>query len=744
VLPVAGKIPDSTRCCDLLWILTLKTTVPIYRDGKVVRIRSKSEDLPLLFQYSLKSSGKKAGESIDLPIKLSGATCEYWLSKINFCYVLYGRHRTLITLGYLEKYIKEILLLVLLVFTQWPSFSQSLDDTLEIQEVRVNYNNVLSMTAYKKTHIDSSLLAEYHTRNLSELLAENTHLFIKTYGQGGLATSSVRGAGASHTMVTWNGVNINSPMLGQLDFSLIPASFLDRAEVFYGAGSIRDYSGALGGSVNLINEPDWDNRLSIELSQELGSYHTKKSHLSTVFGNPRFQSQTRFFYNAAENNFTFLNTEILQDPVFQERKNASFSQGGIIQEFYLRPSSNHLLTARLWYQSNNRHLPEPMVVIPVDGNEKQKDYFLRSQINWKYYSKKVVVSTTAAWLYDFLNYSNHIAGIDSENRSQTITGKVDLSYDLIPELQLNSGVLGDYTYIWTENYQQTVEQKHFSIYFSAEKNIKQRLKINMMARQDIYNGEPVALIPSAGIDFKLLKKTDINFKANFSKNYHKPTLNDRYWYPGGNPDLNEEKGTSGELSIDYSGSSGGIFSYQTCVTAYRSKIDDWIQWQPGEYGYWEPVNLKEVLSKGIESFLSCSLNLSGFLLSLGANYAYTSATNIKPSGSSDMSVDKQLVYVPRHQTNAHIKVKTGGFMIKYSYSYTAKRYISSDNSQFMPSYKLSDLSLSYAYKKGSKRAEIYLFIENIWNIDYQAIAYHPMPGRSYFLSINFYLNKNYR
>jgi len=151
-----------------------------------------------------------------------------------------------------------------------------------------------------------------------------------------------------------------------------------------------------------------------------------------------------------------------------------------------------------------------------------------------------------------------------------------------------------------------------------------------------------------------------------------------------------------------------------------------------------------VLSKGIESFLSCSLNLSGFLLSLGANYAYTSATNIKPSGSSDMSVDKQLVYVPRHQTNAHIKVKTGGFMIKYSYSYAGKRYISSDNSQFLPSYKLSDLSLSYAYKKGSKRAEIYLFIENIWNIDYQAIAYHPMPGRSYFLSINFYLNKNYR
>ena len=642
---------------------------------------------------------------------------------------------------YFAKYKKEILLLVSLAFSQVPSFSQSLNDTLEIQEVRVNYNNVLSMTAYKRTSINSSIVAEYNTRNLSELLAENTHLFIKTYGQGGLATSSLRGASASHTMVTWNGVNINSPMLGQLDFSLIPASFLDEVEVFYGAGSIRDYSGALGGSVNLINEPDWDNRLNIELSQEFGSYNTKKSHFSTAFGNSRFQSQTRFFYNASENNFTFLNTEISQDPVIQERENASFSQGGIIQEFYLRPSSNHFLTARLWYQSNNRHIPEPMVVTPVDGNEMQKDHFLRSQINWKYYSEKVIVNTTAAWLYDFLNYSNRIAGIDSENRTRTITGRVDLSYDLFPELQLNSGVSGDYTYIRTENYRQPAEQKHFSVYFSAEKNIKQRLKINMMARQDIYNGEPVPLIPSAGIDFKLLKEPDIHFKANISRNYRKPTLNDRYWYPGGNPDLNEEKGTGSELSLDYAGSSAGILTYQAGVTAYRSKIDNWIQWQPGEYGYWEPANLKEVLSKGIESFLNCRLSLTGFSVSFGANYAYTSATNMKPSGSSDMSVNKQLVYVPGHQANTCIKVKTGGFMIKYSYSYIGKRYISSDNSQFLPSYKLSDLSLSYVYKKGSQRAELNLFIENMWNTDYQAIAYHPMPGRSYFLNIRYFFNK---
>ena len=641
-------------------------------------------------------------------------------------------------MAYLAKHKKEILLLGFLAFVQMPSFSQSLNDTLEIEEICVKYRSIPLMTAYKKTSIDSSIIAEYHTRNLSDLLAENTTLFIKTYGQGGLATSSIRGAGASHTMVAWNGININSPMLGQLDFSLIPVSFLDGAEVFYGAGSIRDYSGALGGSVNLINEPDWNNRLNIELSHEFGSYHSKKSHFNTAFGNLQFQSQTRFFYNTSENNFTFLNTEISQVPVIQKRENASFSKSGILQEFYIRPSSKHFLTARLWYQSNNRHIPEPIVVTPVNENEKQKDHFLRSQINWKYYSKKVVINTTAAWLYNFLHYSNRIAGIDSENRTQTFTGRVDFSYDLFPEIKLNSGVSGDYIYICTKNYLQPVEQKHFSIYFSAEKNIK----INVMARQDIYYGEPVPLIPSAGINLKLLKETDVYFKANISKNFHKPTLNDRYWHPGGNPDLNEEKGTTGELSLDYTGSSGRIFSYQTGVTAYRSNIDDWIQWQPGEYGYWEPANLKEVLSKGIESFLSLRLNLTRISISLGANYAYTSSTNMKPSGLSDMSANKQLVYVPEHKADASVKVRTCGFMVKYSYSYIGKRYISSDNLQFLPSYKLCDLSLSYTYRNDNRKVEFKMYVENIWNVDYKAIAYYPMPGRSYFLNIRFFLKKN--
>lgn len=78
------RFPDSTRCCDLPWILTLKTTVCCKVDGKVGKIRSKSEDLPLLFQYLLKSSGKKTGESKDLPIQLSGTTCEYWLFNNQF------------------------------------------------------------------------------------------------------------------------------------------------------------------------------------------------------------------------------------------------------------------------------------------------------------------------------------------------------------------------------------------------------------------------------------------------------------------------------------------------------------------------------------------------------------------------------------------------------------------------------------------------------------------------------------
>ena len=57
-------------------------------------------------------------------------------------------------------------------------------------------------------------LERYQSANLGELLDQEGGVFIKSYGIGSLATSSLQGGSAGHTALNWNGLPINSPMLG--------------------------------------------------------------------------------------------------------------------------------------------------------------------------------------------------------------------------------------------------------------------------------------------------------------------------------------------------------------------------------------------------------------------------------------------------------------------------------------------------------------------------------------------------
>src|SRR5690606_11557352 len=108
--------------------------------------------------------------------------------------------------------------------------------------------------------------------HLGDILQSNTGIFIKSYGQGGLATASFRGTAASHTKVLWNDMPLNSSMNGLIDFSLLPIAFYDGIEIDYGGASLEQNSGSLGGSINLKNGVDFTNRVNIDARQTFASY----------------------------------------------------------------------------------------------------------------------------------------------------------------------------------------------------------------------------------------------------------------------------------------------------------------------------------------------------------------------------------------------------------------------------------------------------------------------------------------
>ena len=72
-------------------------------------------------------------------------------------------------------------------------------------------------------HLDSTL-ERYKGQDLGSVLSQETHVRIRNYGA--LSSSSIRGAGAAHTQVVWNGLFLNSPMNGLYDLSLMPLFFI--------------------------------------------------------------------------------------------------------------------------------------------------------------------------------------------------------------------------------------------------------------------------------------------------------------------------------------------------------------------------------------------------------------------------------------------------------------------------------------------------------------------------------------
>jgi hypothetical protein len=131
-------------------------------------------------------------------------------------------------------------------------------DTTLLQTVNVTALKSLDFSAGKRTdQIDSSTKQNFTFHSLADLLQLNSGIFIKNYGPGALAGTSMRGGNASQTAILWNGINIQNAMLGQNDLSLLPSVMFNDMKVEYGGSSALWGSGAVAGSILLGNKANF-------------------------------------------------------------------------------------------------------------------------------------------------------------------------------------------------------------------------------------------------------------------------------------------------------------------------------------------------------------------------------------------------------------------------------------------------------------------------------------------------------
>ena len=127
-------------------------------------------------------------------------------------------------------------------------------DTLRLPSVEISAKPRLQYTpGAVVTTIDSSDMAGA-SENAATMLRMHSTAFIKSYGQNGSSTISIRGTEARHTAVLWNGFNINSASLGLTDLSLVPAEGFNGFSLIHGGASGVYGNSSLGGTL-VLDQP---------------------------------------------------------------------------------------------------------------------------------------------------------------------------------------------------------------------------------------------------------------------------------------------------------------------------------------------------------------------------------------------------------------------------------------------------------------------------------------------------------
>lgn len=626
---------------------------------------------------------------------------------------------------------KYVFLLFLTIFMS-SVFAQK---RVKIDDVIVNGKRTLSNSGTTRTSIDSAALANAKNGSFAELLSINTPIFIKSYGLGSQATVSFRGTAASHTQVEWNGVNINNPMLGQVDFSMIPVWFIDKVDILHGGSSLGEGSGALGGTVQMGSVPRWDEKFYGSLMQGVGSFGNYQTFARVGGGNKRIQAKIGMMYEQAKNDFEFFNNGILPNK-YQSQTNADYRKWGGVADVYANLGKNHYLSAHGWYHTAKRNLPTIMSYEGKGRTEWQDEDEARAVVKWRWFGKRVSSELTSGFSDTSLDYLlanksdlGEFTNIDARSSVLSFYNKYKLNFFISDRNLLKFSADFNYhsvktlNHITREGYKNSREE--FGASVSYHRVINEKISGFVLTRVE-NNG---TFMPSVGFDYEPLE--NLIFKTNATRNYHRPTLNDLYWLPGGNPDLRAERGYTVDLSSEYT-----LRKTTVGVTGFGSWIDDWIIWQPSEFRYWRAFNMKKVFSRGVEVKFSTEQTFGKWKFTLGGNYGFTKTTNQEPQQEGDASVGKQLIYIPVHKANMRLDVAHRGFYLTYSWAYTGERFTNSDNSSTMhdlPAYDLHNVTLG----KSFKGFDIEVKVDNLLGKDYQAILWRAMPKRNFSLILKY-------
>lgn len=604
--------------------------------------------------------------------------------------------------------INKLLVFFFVLFCQ---FTLAQNDSIhKLREVIVSDSNLKKFSNSKSIFTISDSIIKKNQPSLTALLQYNSTIYFKENGLGMVSSPSFRGTTAQQTAVIWNGININSQLLGQTDFNTISVRDYNSIAVRAGGGSSIYGSGAIGGSIHLNTDLSFKNEISNDLFLNYGSFDTFGLNNKISVSDAKTSLNFSISRNKSRNDYKFLETEM-------KNENGQFENTSLNVGFGCKLNARNILKLYSQFYDSERHFSRTLY---AETFSKYKDFNTRNLAIWDFQDLKLNSNLKIAHLLEQYKYFENFNVNNFEtSKVETALLNYNLGYRINPKIKINS----IFEYSNSKGFGKNIGQnnrvsKMASFFYNHQ--IEKNLQYDFSFRKEFTAAFESPLLFSFGIESKLVSFYKIKF--NISKNFRVPTFNDLYWISGGNPDLKPETSLQTEVNNELT---FGKFNFK--LNIFYNNLENLIRWIP-TYGNWSPENVTTVRIYGLETIGDFSKKINNHSFNLTTRYAYTVSKNVETS--------KQLTFVPYHKLNLNLEYTFKKIGFNYQHLYNGYVFTLSDNQDFLKGYQVGNLSFDYnfgitdTYKIGFQTL-------NIWNENYQSVPTRPLPGRNYNLFINF-------
>ena len=550
---------------------------------------------------------------------------------------------------------------------------------------------------------------------IGNVLTQQALVFVKPASGTALSTVSIRGGTPEQTAVYWNGISLQNTLNGNVDLNLLPAMVFDEVNV-NNTNSVRTGSGGTAGNVEL-NNAKIDTSNTLKFNTGFGSFNTLNASFKATVINKKNRLSILSYVQKSDNNYP-MNSVFSSGP--KRLENAEYLMAGTLyqQEFSIK--NNNPIHIRFWAQNAQRNIPATL--LESESKKNQIDRSVRFQSDWSKLFDKTEMKIIAGSFIESLAYNDSVSEIYTTYGFINNTALVHLKRKFDKHIQAGLDI----------------ELRHFgadadTFYAQSRVEVSEgaHLKLKLNKWQGHFGTRFVQFTNTT--DLPILYAVHVNRKisnkwsvlGSFITNYRLPTFNSLFWRPGGNPDLIAEKSTNAELSTQLKTSHVSVLA-----TVFSNDIYDQIRWLPGKSGVFEAQQVLNQLqwNRGVE--ITAKTQYKKLQLDGGATKLISTVKKDKTK--------KQQSYVPMHQGYINAGYIHRRWQVRYGIQWVSKRFIDTENTEFVPAYLLHQVQAQFGYKS----FKINVIARNLANLDYTVLPFRPNPPRNYQIDISYTINKH--